>query len=308
MIARVTLELASCARSLITRSRPASSRKWPWASGSVPFGARKVLGCVTALAGESGHANLKSILKVIGAQTLVTPRVLNWPVGLRITIAATGSRVEKCFAGGGAQGKIRLARAALCPRAFAFGGELPKLPTPARGMEHHPGRREMPLQELLELAETTASTVRRLEDRGLVGVATQISERDPYAREHILPSQPLPLNPAQSGALSRIVKALEGTGVRHRSRSPAKIAEIPNPQSAIRHARRSLGEGEIHNPFLLHGVTGSGKTEVYLQAAQTLDLAAAGDAVEEKRIADSRLRQGLRRGGLRVAGGEFHPI
>src|SRR5512146_2856808 len=42
----------------------------------VPFGPRKVLGIVTAVAEESAHANLKPILKVIGAQTLVTPKVL----------------------------------------------------------------------------------------------------------------------------------------------------------------------------------------------------------------------------------------
>ena len=42
----------------------------------VPFGARKIFGTVTALAEESAHANLKPILKIIGAQTLVTPMVL----------------------------------------------------------------------------------------------------------------------------------------------------------------------------------------------------------------------------------------
>src|ERR1700691_5016068 len=45
----------------------------------VPFGsssARKIFGTVTALAEESAHAKLKPILKVIGAQTLVTPKVL----------------------------------------------------------------------------------------------------------------------------------------------------------------------------------------------------------------------------------------
>src|SRR5512135_2375719 len=42
----------------------------------VPFGARKVLGCVTALAEESAHAKLKPILRIIGAQSLVTPNVL----------------------------------------------------------------------------------------------------------------------------------------------------------------------------------------------------------------------------------------
>src|SRR6185437_17117062 len=72
-------------------------------------------------------------------------------------------------------------------------------------------RREMPLQELLELAETTASTIRRLEDRGLVEIATQISERDPYAREHILPTQPLPLNPKQAEALEKIKDAIDAS-------------------------------------------------------------------------------------------------
>ena len=42
----------------------------------VPFGSRKVFGCVTALAEESAHAKLNPILKVIGAQTLVTPKLL----------------------------------------------------------------------------------------------------------------------------------------------------------------------------------------------------------------------------------------
>src|ERR1041384_5461038 len=42
----------------------------------VPFGARKVLGCVTALAETSAHTKLKPIVKIIGAQTLVTPKVL----------------------------------------------------------------------------------------------------------------------------------------------------------------------------------------------------------------------------------------
>src|ERR1700691_479892 len=45
----------------------------------VPFGSsgsRKIYGTVTALAEESAHTKLKPILKVIGAQTLVTPKVL----------------------------------------------------------------------------------------------------------------------------------------------------------------------------------------------------------------------------------------
>src|SRR5262249_31590307 len=67
-------------------------------------------------------------------------------------------------------------------------------------------------------------------------ITSEISERDPYAREHILPTQPLLLNPAQASALEKIIAALDAES------------------------------GKMNRTFLLHGVTGSGKTEVYLQA------------------------------------------
>jgi primosomal protein N' (replication factor Y) len=76
MIARVTLEMAL--RKEFDYSIP------PELAGQidvgsrvqVPFGSRKVLGCVTGLAEESAYASLKPILKVIGAQTLITPKIL----------------------------------------------------------------------------------------------------------------------------------------------------------------------------------------------------------------------------------------
>src|SRR5712691_4520337 len=76
MIARVTLELALRKEfdylipSELAEQIDVGSRV------QVPFGTRKVLGCVTAVAEESARTKLKPILKVIGAQTLVTPRVL----------------------------------------------------------------------------------------------------------------------------------------------------------------------------------------------------------------------------------------
>ena len=73
-----------------------------------------------------------------------------------------------------------------------------------------------------------------MEDRGLVEITSEISERDPYARETILPTQNIVLNPAQAKALGEITKAMDAE---NSSRT-----------------------------FLLHGVTGSGKTEIYLQA------------------------------------------
>lgn len=76
MIARVTLEIA-LRKEFDYSIPPALSEQIEVGSRvQVPFGPRKVLGCVTGLAEESAHATLKPILKVIGAQTLVTPKVL----------------------------------------------------------------------------------------------------------------------------------------------------------------------------------------------------------------------------------------
>src|SRR6185436_14556873 len=92
-------------------------------------------------------------------------------------------------------------------------GEIPKLAKRQnevwRILEE---RREMPSQELLELAQTTAATIRRLEDKGLISISAEISERDPYEHEHILPSQPLVLNAAQAKALDAIMQAMDAVG------------------------------------------------------------------------------------------------
>src|SRR5271167_1984107 len=76
MVARVTLELAL--RKEFDYAIPAELEGQVDVGSrvQVPFGPRKVLGCVTALAEESGQTRLRFILKVIGAQTLVTPKVL----------------------------------------------------------------------------------------------------------------------------------------------------------------------------------------------------------------------------------------
>ena len=214
----------------------------------VPFGPRKILGCVTALAEESAHTNLKPIIKVIGAQTLVTPKVLKLARWIADYYCCAPEIALKSVLPEVVRKEQSGWRERLFVRALPIAGELPKLPKRQRDIWNIiEERRELPLQELLELAETTASTIRRLEDRGLIEISTQISERDPYAREHILPTQPLPLNPTQAGALEKIMLAMDR-----------------NSSNAQTLASSST--------FLLHGVTGSGKTEVYLQAiAHTLE-------------------------------------
>ena len=182
----------------------------------VPFGPRKILGCVTALAEESAHTNLKPILKVIGAQTLVTPKVLKLARWIAEYYCCAPEIALKSVLPEAVRKEESGWRERLFVRALPVSGEFPKLPKRQQEVWNIiEERRELPLSELVELAETTAATIRKLEDRGLVEIAPQISERDPYAREHILPSQPLPLNPAQAAALEKIEAAMNvgGTGV-----------------------------------------------------------------------------------------------
>src|SRR6266436_517883 len=209
MIARVTLELALRKEFDYLIPPDLCEQIDVGSRVQVPFGPRKVLGCVTALAEESAHAKLKPILKVIGAQTLVTPKILKLARWIGEYYCCAPEVALKSVLPEAVRHEQAGWKELLYVRALPFSGELPKLAKRQREVWHIiEERREMPLQELLELAQTTAVTIRRLEDKGLVSIAPQISERDPYAREHILPSQPLPLNDAQAKALAAIKAAM----------------------------------------------------------------------------------------------------
>jgi primosomal protein N' (replication factor Y) len=235
MIARVSLEIAL--RKEFDYSIPVElvGQVEVGTRVQVPFGPRKILGTVTALAEESGHVNLKPILKVIGAQSLVTPKVLKLARWIGEYYCCAPETALKSVLPEAIRKEKEGWKKQLFVRALHLSGEFPKLPKRQQDVWNIiEERREILLAELLELAETTAATVRKLEDRGLVEITSEISERDPYARESILPTQNIVLNPAQAKALGEIIKAMD--------------AENPS------------------RTFLLHGVTGSGKTEIYLQA------------------------------------------
>jgi len=269
MIARVTLEIALRKEFDYFIPPELADQVDVGSRVQVPFGSRKVLGCVTGVAEESAHPSLKPILKVIGAQTLVTPKILKLARWIGEYYCCAPETALKSVLPEAVRHEQANWRERLHVRALPVTGELPKLPKrQAEVWGILEERRELPLSELLALAKTTAATVRRLEDRGLVSVAAEISERDPYAREHILPSQPLPLNPAQANALAAIKAAMD-----------AGKAEVQSPKSKVQspkeaegqgstsaHTQPSLASGPRASTFLLHGVTGSGKTEVYLQA------------------------------------------
>jgi len=205
----------------------------------VPFARRQVLGCVTALLESSPHPNLRPILKTIGRQSHVTPKILELARWLADYYCCPPEIALKSVLPEAVRKEKEGWREQLFVRALPAPETTPNLSKRQDEiLALVRAGKEMPLQDLLRQANTTAQTLRRLEDKGFIHIASQISERDPYARDIILPTQPLALNADQQRAVAEITGAA-GAGVG---------ADKPRPV------------------FLLHGVTGSGKTEVYLQA------------------------------------------
>lgn len=255
MIARVSLEIALRKEFDYSVPPELAGQIEVGSRVQVPFGARKVLGVVTAVAEESAQARLKPILKTIGTQSLVTAKVLKLARWIADYYCCAPETALKSVLPEAVRKEDAAWREKLFVRTLPVTGELPKLPKRQQEVwdllqQHH----EILLAELVALAETTSATVRKLEDRGLVSITSEIAERDPYAHEHILPTQPITLNHAQTAALGKIKTAMD----LHRNSPPPsqKPPGAPKPPT-INHQPST---------FLLHGVTGSGKTEIYLQA------------------------------------------
>ena len=135
---------------------------------------------------------------------------------------------------------VKTAATVYPPAAEELAGLLASLPARARKqrdvlayLAEHPA--PVTVAALAEQAHVGPQIVRALADKGLIEIRRVTQERDPYEGRTFPASQPLTLTASQQAALDPIAEALASYS---------------------------------HRVCLLHGVTGSGKTEIYLQAIQ----------------------------------------
>jgi len=222
----------------------------------VPFGPRRLIGWVAGPGSEETPEEvLKSVDEVLDDAPVVSPELMQlcrWvadyyvaPLGevLRAALPTVLSDVGRPAPPVRKQRVLRLIR------------ELPSLQQ--REAVFGRAHRQRDCYELLEMlggfgvvsylteqVGFTPGVLKGLVDKGLARFEEEVVERDPFAEMPVAEPREFELTPAQRVAVDALVEAARG----------ARAAGVGGG-----------AEGDSDRVFLLHGVTGSGKTLVYIE-------------------------------------------
>jgi primosomal protein N' (replication factor Y) len=207
----------------------------------IPFRSRRVLGYVVALSETSDHRKVREILSVRDRKPVVSEALLRLAKWISDYYFCSLSVAIRCIVpssvrkGKGAKmplfARIVPGRTVEKADRESLAKKAPKQALVVEILSRNDG--PMQLRELLKNAKATRGTIRSLEKKGFVLLERERMYRDPWGEEQILPTEHLPPTAEQTRALRHIKEALQS---------------------------------RTFSVVLLHGITGSGKTEVYLQA------------------------------------------
>src|SRR5213083_2717207 len=207
----------------------------------VPFRDKSALATVVAVLEHSETRGLRPIEAVVGDAPILSEQLLELARWISVYYCCPIETVMRSML----PQVIRRAEVSwkkqLCvqPGRNIDQGEIEKLrrraPRQAELLEAI-AKLEKPIRaaELLRQTSLDNQTLRALVKRGLAELREEAVVRDPHGDEQFIATSNLVLNEEQTRALNEVEQALDA------------------PESA--------------RPILLHGVTGSGKTEIYLQA------------------------------------------
>ncbi|MBE7516728.1 MAG: primosomal protein N' [Chloracidobacterium sp.] len=212
----------------------------------VPFGRRELTGYVVAIHDELPQefsiedARIRDVIAALDTQPLITPEILRLTQWTADHYAGFWGEVLKASLPAGLHNeKVRPKRR----KAVRLTSEPPHtaLEKPISDQQQKiiailkQGGGEMLFTELLDRAGVGTSPLNTLARRGMVEIFVQDVRRDPLRGAALPAKKDIALTPQQTDALTQIAAAITKSD---------------------------------YKAFLLHGVTGSGKTEIYIRAIQ----------------------------------------